>query len=411
MRVAGLFNRALGLEGARVVGVEWVGGWLEVRVVPDPRRARRCGGCGEVVRRVHDHRTRRWRHLDLARCRVVVVGRCARLRCPGCGVRTQALGFARPGSRFTAAFEDTCTWLTRHAPQSVVAQLMGIDWETVGRMARRIVAEARAVGHGDGLDGLGRIGVDEVSWRAGHRDFLTVVVCHDSGRVVWVGHGPRPVALARFFDALGPERTAQITTISADLGEMYLGVIRVRAPQAEVCADPFHVIAAAQFALDRLRAAEWQRLRAENPAGARWLRGARFALRRGAERRSPADRSLISELAEVNQQIYRAHLWCDQLSALVRMSDPVAAAEVLDLLIDEAPTLGHRRFTAMAHTLARHRQGILNTIVHRISNGRIEALNSTVRLISHRARGFRHVDNLIAMIHLVCGRMRPELPT
>ena len=409
MRVAELFNRALGLEGVRVVGIEWVAGHLEVRVVPAGRRALRCSGCGQVVGQIHDHRIRRWRHLDLARCRLVIVCRAARVRCPRCGVRTQALGFARPGSRFTAAFEDTCAWLTRHAPQSVVARLMGIDWGTVGRIGRRIVAEAR--GRGDGLEGLVRIGVDEVSWRAGHRDYLTVVICHDSGRVVWVGHGPRAATLGRFFDALGPVRAAQITTISADLGEMYLGVIRARAPRAEVCADPFHVVARALFALDRLRAAEWQRLRAEDPSRARWLRGARFALRRGAGRRSEADRSLIEELAEANRPIYRAHLWCDQLSGLMRMSDPAEAATVLEALIEEAPALGHRNFAALGRTLARHRQGILNTITHRISNGRIEALNSSVRLISHRARGFRHVDNLIAMIHLVCGRIRVELPT
>ena len=93
------------------------------------------------------------------------------------------------------------------------------------------------------------------------------------------------------------------------------------------------------------------------------------------------------------------------------MRDPAEAAEVLEALIAEAPTLGHRRFGALGRTLARHRTSILNTITHRISNGRIEALNSTVRLISHRARGFRQVDNLIAMIHLVCGRVRIELPT
>lgn len=410
MRVAELFNRALHLEGARVVGVEWVMGHLEVQVRADARRAPRCSGCAQVVRRVHDHRTRRFRHLDLARCRVVVVCRCARVRCPRCGVRTQALGFARPGSRFTAAFEDTCAWLTRHAPHSVVARLMGIDWQTVARMARRILAEARAR-HGDGLEGLSRIGVDEVSWRAGHRDYLTVVICHDSGRVVWVGHGPRPAALGRFFDALGPERTARITTISADLGEMYLGVIRSRAPRAEICADPFHIVAAGRFALDRLRSAQWQRLRVEDPAGARWLAGTRFALRRGAGRRSSADWSLIGELAGVNQEVYRAHLWCDQLSVLVRMSDPTEAAALLRALIQEAPTLGHRRFARLGRALERHHQSILNSIVHRISNGRIEALNSSVRLISHRARGFRHVDNLIAMIHLVCGRHRVELPT
>ncbi|MDX6645676.1 MAG: hypothetical protein QOK40_1403, partial [Miltoncostaeaceae bacterium] len=36
---------------------------------------------------------------------------------------------------------------------------------------------------------------------------------------------------------------------------------------------------------------------------------------------------------------------------------------------------------------------------------------STVRLLSHRARGFRRVESLIALIHLVCGRLHVELPT
>jgi len=38
-------------------------------------------------------------------------------------------------------------------------------------------------------------------------------------------------------------------------------------------------------------------------------------------------------------------------------------------------------------------------------------MNSTVRLLSHRARGFRALDNFIALIHLVCGALTAELPT
>jgi transposase len=106
-----------------VVGVQWRQDRIEVEVVLTRRRAPRCGGCGRIVRAVHDHRTRRVRHLDVARTRVLVVCRCARLACPACGVRTQEVPFARAGSRFTAAFEDTCAWLVRHAPQSVVAGL------------------------------------------------------------------------------------------------------------------------------------------------------------------------------------------------------------------------------------------------------------------------------------------------
>jgi transposase len=167
----------------------------------------------------------------------------------------------------------------------------------------------------------------------------------------------------------------------------------------------------AQFALDRLRAGEWQRLRAEDPTRARWLKGARFALRRGPARRTGADHDLIGQLARANQGVYRAHLWCEQLRAALREDDLDAAAATLAALARSAPTLGHPAFTRLARTLGRHADQIINTIRLGLSNGRIEALNSTVRLLSHRARGFRRVDNLIALIHLVCGPVRVELPT
>jgi transposase len=413
MRVADLFKRLLGLPGVRVRDL-----WLEerpgaavlaVRVCPPARRLMACSGCGQLVRAIYDRSERRVRHRDLlgARCELVVEVR--RLSCPACGVRPEALPFLRAGSRFTREFEDTCAWLARHAPQRIVAELMRIDPETVGRIAARVVAEARR--GGDGLDGLVRIGVDEVSWRRGHH-YLTVVCCHDSGRVVWVGQGDRARALGRFFDQLGPERAARIEAISADLGPAYLSVIRARAPQAAVCADPFHLVQMAHFALDRLRAQSWQRLRRSDPERARFLKGARFALRRGPQRRTASDITLIEELAEANQEVYRAFLWCEQLRALVRGElDPDAAPELLQQLAAAAPALGHPRFRRLGRALSRHAGAILATLHHRITNGRIEALNSTVRLLSHRARGFRRVDNLIGLIHLVCGRVRVELPT
>jgi transposase len=57
-------------------------------------------------------------------------------------------------------------------------------------------------------------------------------------------------------------------------------VIRARAPNALVCADPFHVVKLASEALDALRRQDWQRLRKEDPERAVWLKGTRFVLRR-----------------------------------------------------------------------------------------------------------------------------------
>ncbi len=66
-----------------------------------------------------------------------------------------------------------------------------------------MAAEAgRAV---DLLAGLERIGIDEISHRKGQR-YLTVVVDHDSGRLVWAAPGRDKATVEAFFDALGEER-------------------------------------------------------------------------------------------------------------------------------------------------------------------------------------------------------------
>ena len=107
------------------------------------------------------------------------------------------------------------------------------------------------------LEGLYRIGVDEVSYRKGHR-YLTVVADHDrDGAVVWAGEGKSGATLERFFDTLGPERTAQLQAASMDLHGAYAKVTRARAPQARVCADPFHIIKLANAAVDEVRRAAW----------------------------------------------------------------------------------------------------------------------------------------------------------
>ena len=75
--------------------------------------------------------------------------------------------WARHGSRFLRAFEDQVAWLATQCSQKACSQLMRLDWETVGRIITRVVAEASR--RHDRLDDLERIGIDEISWRRGQR--------------------------------------------------------------------------------------------------------------------------------------------------------------------------------------------------------------------------------------------------
>lgn len=123
-------------------------------------------------------------------------------------------------------------------------------WQSVDAVVGRVVAEL--AGGRDMLDGLRRIGIDELAHRRGHR-YITVVIDHDTGRIVWAAKGRSSEVVHKFLDALGPDRARQLTHVSADGAEWIHGPFRARAPQAAICLDPFHVVAWAVEAVDKVR--------------------------------------------------------------------------------------------------------------------------------------------------------------
>lgn len=414
MRVVSLFKRLLRLGRERVVGIELVEAEGAEMVVVDlalpAGRAMFCSGCTRRVRTAYDRRLMSWRHLDLARTRLVLRCEIRRVACPECGVRSERVPWARAGSRFTRAFEDSCVWLARSAPTVVVARLMRVDWASVGRMIERVVSEHAAAQPGDGLDGLRRIGLDEVAYRKGHR-YLMCVVDHDTGRVVWAAPGRSGVVAASFFAELGPERCRALEAVSVDLHGGWLRVIRAHCPMAAICADPFHVVKLAADALDELRRADWQRLREEDPERARWLKGTRFLLRRRADTLRPGARSVLEELERTNRDVYRGWLLVDQLRTVFAAPTHAEARDLLDAWVFAAATSELEPFVRCAITLEQHADEVANAVVLGITNARLEAMNSTVRLMSHRARGFRRLQSLLSLITLVCGRIPVALPT
>ena len=242
MRVATLFKRLLRLGRERVVQVSLVEGGEEqvlVELARPARRRMRCPHCGFQTRATYDRAVRSWRHLDVLRTRCLLRCEVRRIDCPDCGVVSEEIPWARPGSRFTRAFEDGCVWLARDAPKSVVAQLMRVDWATVGRMIERVVDEA--LERRDPLEGLRLVGIDEVSYRKGHR-YLTVVVDHERGAVVWCARGRSADTLRQFFRDLGPERALLLEAVSCDMSAAWPAVIAEAAKNARVCVDPFHVV-------------------------------------------------------------------------------------------------------------------------------------------------------------------------
>ena len=215
-----------------------------------------------------------------------------RVKCPTHGPTVAQVPWARHGVGHTRHFDDQVAWLVTHTSKSAVAELMRVSWRSVGAIITRVVADARAAK--DPFEGLVRIGIDEISYRRGHK-YLTVVVDHDSGRLVWAAVGRDKATLEQFFDLLGEERSARIRLVSADAAEWIAAVVAQRCPNATLCADAFHMVAWATKALDEVRKGIWRTARTIGaPSLIAHLKGCRYALLKNPDHLSNTDSNKVS---------------------------------------------------------------------------------------------------------------------
>jgi transposase len=406
VRVTTAFKRLLRLPGASVIDVSFTGEGVVV-TVGLRRRRRVCSRCGQTGRQleIHDRRRKRWRHLDLGASRCWIECELRLLRCRDCGVRLEPVPWARPGAHHTRDFEDTVAWLAQQMAFTPITRLLRIGWETVGRIVQRVVAD-----HLDErrLAGLVCIGVDEISYRRHHR-YLTSVADHRSGAIVWCAPGRNSATLQGFFDQLG-DRRESIRAVSIDMSGDYQRAIRANLPNAEICFDPFHVVRLAARATDAVRREEWNRHERSHTPQGRWVKGTRWSLLKAPERQTIGQLATLAEVQAENRRLYRAFLLREELRLLYQLPDPALAPAHLDAWLAWAQRSRLKPFVRLARTLRQHRDGILAAIRLGLSNGRLEGLNSKIRLISHRAFGFHSPDPLIALVYLSCAGITIELP-
>ena len=329
------------------------------------------------------------------------------MACAEHGVIAAQVPWARHGAGHTYAFDDTAAWLVTHCSKSAVRDLLRIAWRTVGAIVTRVVADAEA--GTDRFANLSRIGIDEISYKRGHK-YLTVVVDHDSGVLLWAHPGRDAKTLEKFFDRLGPQRSAAITLVSADAADWIAVVVADRCPTAELCLDPFHIVAWATNALDEVRREVWNAARkgGQNTL-AKDVKNARFALWKNPEDLTERQGATLATIATTNLRLYRAYLLKEQLRQVFALKGTAGIA-LLDAWLKWAWRSRLPAFVKLARSIRDHRAGINAALTHELSNARVESINTKLRLLTRIAFGFRSPEALVALAMLDLGGMCPPLP-
>ena len=376
-----------------------------------------------------------WRGLDWGGTLVEISYDTHRIECPVHGVLVADVPWAYPGSGFTKDFDLTVGWLATYLPRSVVSEYMRIDWETVGRCVHRTLNDIEPE-RSRRLDNLVNIGIDETSYKKGHK-YITVIVNHDTNTVVWAAQGHGKGVLTQFYRQLTPEQLSSIRVVTGDGAKWITECVNEFTPDCERCVDPFHVVEWAMEALDEVRREVWReayseavRLAKEHPRKkgrpkaddaetamvkaakekAEEIKNSAYALGKAPEHLTENQRAKVAMIAENNNRLYRAYRMKETLRLLLKIKDTEEAQAALKRWLWWASHSRIPAFKELYQKVKRHKEHILNAIRLGMSNARIEETNNKIKLIVRKAYGFRNIQNMLDMVYLVCSDLRVPLP-
>lgn len=400
MRDTDLYGRILGIEQRwRVSGVELrlEDGEVEVSVEHGGEGKLPCPECGSPSSR-YDTRARRWRHLDTCQYRTILRAEVPRVECSEHGVKTVRVPWSEPGSSFTALFEALVIDWLRAANTSAVADLLGLSWDQVDGVMQRAVRRGLARRE---LDVPEHLGVDETSFQKRH-EYVTLVADTAQGVVQHVADGRGKGALAGYYESFSVEELEGIRSVAMDMWGPYIAATVGAVPGGEdkIAFDKFHVAMHLGAAVDRVRREENRVLRDQ---GDETLKGTKhlwlYHPENLPQHRAPQFDALVGKALKTS----RAWILKELAMEMWECSDRESAQEIFRAWYSWAIRSRLAPIKRVARMLKRHLHGVLNAIVARVTNARIEGLNTMIQWLKRSARGFRNRDRFRNAIYFHLG--------
>ena len=371
---------------------------IEIDFAPGSRFA--CPNCGAADCPAYDTERKTWRHLNFFQHQAYLHARVPRVRCDACGIKTVNLPWARPESGFTLLFEALVMTMISAMPVKAVARMVGEHDTRLWRVVHHYVDQARARTDASGVT---RLAIDETAARKGH-DYISLFVDLDEARVVFATEGKNAETVAAFADDLvahGGEPEA-ISEVCIDMSAAFIKGIGENLPNAAITFDKFHAVKIINDAVDQVRRTEQK--------GQDLLRGTRYIWLRNPANLSDRQRATRDKLSTRHLKTARAYQIRLTFQELYDQPSIEAAAGFLKKWYFWAT---HSRLDPLidaAHTVKRHWDGILRWFDSKIANGLIEGINSLVQAAKAKARGYRSIRNLKAMVYLLAGKLDLRLP-
>ena len=366
----------------------------------------KCRKCGREITEQHgEDDAIRLRHIPMLEHKVYIEIKPKRYICTNCSGRpttTQRLDWYNAKSGQTKAYEK---YILRQLINSTVEDVS--LKEDVGYKAVEAIIDRNINSqvNWEEFVELNILGIDEISLKKGHRDFVTIISSKSiSGEITLLAvlAGRKKETIEEFLESIPAHLKKTIRRVCTDLYDGFINAVKKVLPRAKIVADRFHVAKAYRNCVDDLRKQEMRRLKKQlSKQELEELTGAMWAVRKNPADLTSEEKSVLKKLFEYSPKLKQAYRYRKQLTNIFDQDlSKLKARHKINNWKKRVLKSGLTCFDSFLTTLDNWMDEITNFFLERNNSGFVEGFNNKVKVIKRRCYGIFNLSHLFQRIVL-----------
>ncbi len=339
------------------------------------------------------------RHTSVFDKPVILKIRPVRYECEHCDnhtTTTEKYSWLASGGKITKGLEEYILRCVINSTIKDVSRKERISYSTVATVIHH------KVGNGvnwSNIKDLHTIGIDEISNRKGHVDFIAIVSAKDkSGNltILAVLDDRKKDTVLGFLSSIPEHLKKTVKSVCTDMYDGFVNAAIDVFGQHKVVIDRYHVAKLYRKPLDALRIKEMSRLKSvltsEEYAK---LKDMMWVVRKQHECLTQADKDKLELLYNYSPIMKKAHIYalklthifnthCNRKSAIAKINRWVTKVKKIHLTC----------FDGFIETLEKYKTTIANYFKARKNSGFVEGLNNKIKVMKRRCYGFTKTESL-----------------
>ncbi len=354
----------------------------QVVVVPNKRYAARCSKCLKKRSNIHSHHIRYIYDLPIAESVVKLEIHYRKVLCPSCGIRIEHIDFVEPYGHVTKRFAQYIASLCKVMTIRDVAQHVKLSWYQVKEIDK---AHLEAHYENVPIDMLRILSVDEIAIKKRHQ-YMTVILNYETGTILRMNKDRKTESLGDFFKSLPEATLAGIEAIAIDMWDPYIKATKNHCSHAAIVFDLFHVVAAFNRVIDKVRNEEINKLTKKDKL---LFKKSKYLFLKNPENLDAKERPRLKDLLRMNETLSTVYILKEHIKRLWNYRYKKSAEDFLNYWCSLAYETGVQSVIKFANMLTKYSYGILNHCLYPIHTGKLEGVNNKIKVIKRKAYGFR----------------------